>query len=254
MSFLFSLILLLRLANESTYAATIHPGVFFGNFIQLHCTTSPDISVLNHRFSSVISHQNQLRKQKNIPLLDENPTLNYTEDKTRYLIDTPNAFPDYPIMGEFIVSGNTILRGFYNDLFSLNYVYEFDGYKLVNLESYGSWYLKHYSEEFVFLYRQMSPKEYELWKKRQFNSLGSDWGYNTSVIHFSTDRDFTTAASPVDFPKIEVRISKKILLNELKNYTIWSGILNQETMISEFVIPANRIENLVANDSLRFLD
>lgn len=66
--------------------------------------------------------------------------------------------------------------------------------------------------------------------------------------------DFCCIRSSMYFPKVEILILRKILFKGVKNDTIWSGILNEESMISDFVISSNLIEDILTKGSIQFLD
>lgn len=196
------------------------------------------------RLDAVISHQNRLREQKGLPKLATD-SFNYSNHGNfGFYVETPGAFPDQPITGDFMVLGDALIRHTYNDIFSLNYVYLFQGVTLVKVKTYGAWYLEQIPGPTVALYRQMSPLEHGLWERKEFAKLGKNWGHGTKVLHFSVSRDFTSAGGARDFPIVKIEVPKDILHEWAEKSELWSGVIDERTMVSEFVIPFDRIGQL----------
>lgn len=215
-----------------------------------------DLEIAQQRLRAVIFHQNQIRKSKNLPLLETNVSNLITQGRPTIFIDTPGAFPDDPIAGLFVIHGDTLIRGGYNDIFSLNYSYQFSGSHLVKAQPFGAWYLERTSAEKIRLFRKMSPQEHTLWTHKKLGLLGKDWGHGTKVIHFSTDRNFTSAAGPREYPKIEVQVPKQILIEDAGKGMIWAGILNEKSdpIVAEFVLPAERVKQLFDQGLLQIIE
>lgn len=132
----------------------------------------------------------------------------------------------------------------------MNTAYEFSGDRLLRAVPYGAWYLEKLSAPTIALYRQMRPEELAVWKSGRFASLGRDWGYGAPVLHFSTDRQFTTAAGPEDQPRVEIRVSRLVLYQLAMRVQIWSAALDEKTLVSEFVLPTPLFTDLVAKGQL----
>jgi len=203
------------------------------------------------RLEAVIAHQNRIRETKNLPKLS-GVLSNSVEERgiLEFYFDTIDVFPDHPVAGSFIVAGDVIVRSTYNDIFSLNYVYFFKEDTLVKVEPFGTWYLEQISLPTIALYRQMSSQEFTLWKKGRFEELGKNWGHGTKVVHFSTDREFTSFSGSQKSPIVKIEIPKSTLLRWSKNSEIWAGLLNDE-MVSEFVVPYERIGELYSQGALK---
>jgi hypothetical protein len=169
------------------------------------------------------------------------------------MFDTPGAFPDQPIAGVFSVHGDTLVRCVYNDTFSLNYVYEFEGPKLKRAIPYAQWLVEHMPESEVTLYRQMGPRELGLWKEKRFKELGADWGHGKKVTHFSTSGTVTSAAGPRDNPIVKTVISKSALLELAKRGELWSAAIDHEETTHELVLPAEELERLSETGNLKII-
>ncbi len=141
----------------------------------------------------------------------------------------------------------------YNDIFSLNYVYEFSREGKMKTTPYGIWYLERLKAPTLNLYRQMSPKELILWKNKEFDKLGSNWGHGFLVVHFSTAEDYTTAAGPKNNPLIKIEVQKDALIQLAHARMLWSGALKYGDLTSEFVLPADVLKELEHRGLLRII-
>ena len=197
--------------------------------------------VFEERLKQAVSDQNQMRKKQNVDLLAKDSYRSNLSARPSFTVKSLRTI-DYPTAGSFVAYGDNLVRGVPNDIYSLNRVYKYKGSKLVKSEPFGSWYLKQLPGATVTLYREMSPTEYALWENGKYEKLGTDWGHGTSVLHFSTDPNFTSAASGPNSPKIAIQVPKKVLMNWIDQKQAWSGILDQDKMISE-IGPAFEGEN-----------
>jgi hypothetical protein len=191
------------------------------------------------RLSLAMNHQNKLRRHKELPLLQAPFVKTGLEDNAGYRAEIVGAFPEEAILGNFLIRGDALIRASYGDIHSLNYVYIFEGNQLAQTKSYAVWALEGHASPSIHLYRKMSAQELELWHNGKLESLGSEWGYGEKVVHFATDAGETTSPLPDSAPLIEIGVPKKLLLTWAQEKRIWAGVLNPETLATEFIIPAS---------------
>ena len=235
---------------------------------------SLEASIVRIRLNAVIDHQNHLRAKRGLPELkiassgDEYPEavriLGETGDAG--LTMTTSSFPEEPISASLQIDNSMIIRSQYNDLFSLNFVYRFAGDRLESVVPFVSWFLNQQPTE-ITLYRKMSTLEFALWKKRDIQNLGRDWGHSNSaagesaveaagilkVVHFSTSPTFTSAAGPDTEPLIAVRFHRDDLLNWYqKKSLLWAGTLSAEDAATEIVMPVDLLIEIEKTKLLSF--
>ncbi len=138
------------------------------------------------RLMAVVQHQNEIRRSLDLPSLSLSHEqsayglrLNSKEFTKDFFVNM-DGFPDETIMGKFDIQGDSVVRQMYNDIFSLNYKYEFSGSKISRATPLAVALLEKVKGPFIELYRQMSPIEWDLWKNRQLTSLGRNWGHQDS--------------------------------------------------------------------------
>lgn len=222
-----------------------------------------DPVIAKQRLESTLGHQNRIREAMGVPklslLTEKNgyaAPVRGDGDNIPFWVEVA-GFPDQPIIGLFQISGDLLIRRVENDLFSLNYVYGFKGSRSEEPTPFAYWSLKQEPSSEIVLYRKMSPEEFKLWEAGRFEEIGRNWGHQTStggetrVVHFSTARDFTTAAAPNSYPTIEIRAPREILLYWAKEPGhIWAGALKENATVLEYVLSAALVKHLFESGAL----
>jgi hypothetical protein len=210
-------------------------------------------SVVAARFNLVLDHQNRVRMKLGLPTLIS-PIRYYNKgDVLDVIATTKDQSSDETTFGSFQVGSNLIVRNMYNDIYSLNFVYRFSGETLLEVTPYATWLLKQSPSPIISLYRKMSPEEYSLWSSRSFDQLGRDWGHGSTVVHFSTDKEFTSTAAPNSYPTIKVDFQRDKLLRLVQSNRLWSAAIN-ENGVSEFVLTSTDLAKLLRRGGAKVID
>lgn len=190
---------------------------------------APNIALERHaliqtRAMAIVEHQNHLRAEIGLPLfepkdylpnLKKRPPENITSD-TRYIV-----VKEHLVLIEMTdkMASTALLT---DDVHSLNYVYRFEGPRLVEAIPASIYYISQ-MPEVVRLTRGLSLQERALWKNGDFNALRTHpkaikWGYPEPVAHFSVK-----IFQPLGTPLIEGNFPREVLLNWAKRGLITIG-------------------------------
>lgn len=210
-------------------------------------------AVIRDRALAIIQHQNKLRAEAGLPLfeskdyeknLNKKAPAKITSDKRYVVVNSKLVFIG---MDETMVF--TALKT--DDVHSLNYVYKFEGTKLIDAIPAATYYISRMSET-IEIRRGLSSQEAQLWKSGNLAALRSHskaigWGYSEPVAHFSVIQFHSD-----NRPTISASIPREILLQwaQQKLITIGSeGDLNGKPYGIEIAIKAGAWSEL-----LKYLD
>ena len=200
------------------------------------------------RIRAVIKHQNEIRREKDAPLLGDEIEESTFRNQHHFVVEMPADFPynsDHPYSGDFHLHDGKMIRSVQNDSYGINYVYEFEGPNLVKTTPHAVWVVQQLPGPTVTLYRSMSPPEYELWKQKKYTELGADWGHThgEKVVHFSTSREFTSAGGS---KRVAVQVPKALLMKWAVEGQAATAAIREPEEIFEIVLPASKIGELRA--------
>lgn len=190
LGFIFYLVLVLSLFISGGQALGADTHSCFEHFSNTNKTEWH--SLIKSRALAIIEHQNILRAQAGLPLIS---SIDYAKNlkKIPPKIITPDR--RYIIVkSSLVLVGMSETMAFLNlkvdDVYSLNYVYRFDGTKLIEAIPASIFYISQMSET-INLYRGLSESEAQLWRRGDLQALKSPpkaikWGYPMPVVHLST--------------------------------------------------------------------
>jgi hypothetical protein len=206
-----------------------------------------DSSIAEKRIQAVLKHQNLMRQNAEIQISKvrgeaiDLPQLKLkfekddlaaplridSSEQVKYWIE--QGYPEQSSSGQFFIADNLMIRASYNDFWGLNYVYRFEGARLIEVTPFAKWHLEQTPAETVTLYRSMNASELLLWKSAEISKLGArSWGFGEaqgetqSAVHFSL--------KPWNGKhQVQIQIPKKVLLEiaEKNPVQVWAGALTE---------------------------
>ena len=164
--------------------------------------------VVQLRAHQIIEHQNALRASHGLPLFTPKDYVKNLQKKVHN-----NISPERPykvVNSKLVITGlnesMTYPRLRVDDVYSLNYVYRFEGTRLVEAIPASIYYISKMGES-ITLYRRMSYEEMSLWQAKDMNALLSHpkamgWGYKEPIVHFSVKlRDQGQTTMQIQLPR-----------------------------------------------------
>jgi hypothetical protein len=206
------------------------------------------------RIQGAIAHQNALRRQAEVQIAkvrgelvdlpqlklkfekdDLSAPLKVDQNEMKYWIE--QGYPEQSSSGQFFVEGNLMIRASYNDVWGLNFVYRFEGSRLVEMKPFVQWQLERMPNDTVTLYRSMNEAELALWKSGAIDKLGAPlWGFGEAdgtvqnAIHFSVKPWSGQRQVKIQIPK-----SKLLEFAQKTPKQLWAGALTENAKTLEEV-------------------
>lgn len=180
--------------------------------------------LVRKRSLAIIKHQNQLRAKVGLPVFTEKDYEDNLKKKPPKIINSDTRY--------IIVKGELVLIAMdetfthkslkVDDVDSLNYVYRFEGEKLVEAIPAAIFYISE-MDETVSLHRNLSESEALLWRRGNLKALRSNpkaikYGYDMPVAHFSI-----MYSNNFYRPTISADVPRDVLLSWAKKKLITIG-------------------------------